>query len=102
MYCNCSLCRRIGARGHGATESNLRIKTGDAGLVLYQFNTMTAKHYFCSHCGIHPISRPGLDPSRWAFNVRCIEAIDVSSLEVRSFDGENWELAAKALLEPRK
>jgi hypothetical protein len=93
--CNCSLCHRRGALWHGASEANLRVLSGEEELVLYQFNTMTAKHYFCRHCGIHPFIRPRLDPTRWAFNVRCIEGVNLSSLEVRSFDGEHWEEAAK-------
>jgi hypothetical protein len=58
---------------------------------------MTAKHYSCRHCGVHPFSRPRLDPSRWAVNVRCIDGLDVTSLRVMHFDGANWEEAARAL-----
>ena len=94
--CNCSICRRKGALWHPATESDLRVLTGEADLVLYQFKTKVAKHYFCRHCGIHPFVRPRLDPSRWAFNARCIADIDLSSLKVVPFDGQNWEVTAKA------
>jgi hypothetical protein len=96
VNCNCSLCRRRGALWHPASEANLRILTGEAELALYQFNTMRAKHYFCRHCGIHPFTRPRLDPTRWAVNVNCIDGLDLSSVEVRTFDGEHWEEAAKA------
>jgi len=44
MECSCSLCRRVGALWHGASDSSLRITAGDSELTLYQFNTMTAKH----------------------------------------------------------
>ena len=64
--------------------------------MLYQFNTKTAKHYFCRHCGIHPFIRPRLDPTCWAFNVRCIDAVDLAAIKVRPFDGQNWEATAKA------
>ena len=94
--CNCSSCRRKGALWHPATEADLRILTGEADLVLYQFNTKTAKHYFCKHCGIHPFIRPRLDPNRWAFNVRCVDGVDLASLRVRHFDGVNWEATAEA------
>jgi hypothetical protein len=96
VECNCSLCSRRGALWHGASESSLRILSGEEELTLYQFNTMTAKHYFCRVCGIHPFTRPRLDPTRWAVNVRCLDGVDVSSLPVRLFDGEHWEEAAKA------
>ena len=102
VECNCSICRRRGALWHGALESDLRILTGEADLALYQFGTNTAKHYFCKHCGIHPFVRPRLDPTRWAFNVLCVDGVDAKSLPVRHFDGENWEAAAQAFLRSPK
>jgi hypothetical protein len=97
MECSCSLCRRVGALWHGASNASLRITSGENELNLYQFNTMTAKHYSCRRCGIHPFCRPRLDPTRWAVNVRCIDGVDLGSLFVRKFDGANWEAAAQAL-----
>ena len=100
--CNCSICRRRGALWHPASEADLRILSGEADLALYEFNTKTAKHYFCRHCGIHPFIRPRLDPSSWAVNVRCIDGVDLASLAVVPFDGADWEAAAAALLGRRK
>ena len=97
VECNCSICYMRGALWHPATEADLRILTGEGDLTLYQFNTKTAKHYFCKHCGIHPFVRPRLDPGRWAFNVRCVDGLDVAALKVMPFDGQNWEASAKAL-----
>ena len=97
MECNCSLCRRKGALWHGASDTALRIVAGEAELTLYQFGTMTAKHYSCRHCGVSPLTRPRLDPTRWAVNLRCIDGLDLSSLAIRKFDGEHWEEAAKAI-----
>ena len=102
MDCNCSICRRCGALWHGTSDANLRITGSEEHLQLYQFGTMTAKHYFCRHCGVHPFVRPRLDPSRWAVNVRCIDSVDLTSLEVRPFDGENWEAAAQAFVQGAK
>jgi hypothetical protein len=97
MECSCSLCRRVGALWHGASDTSLRITAGENELALYQFNTMAARHYHCRHCGVHPFSRPRLDPTRWAVNVRCLDGVQVSSLPLRQFDGANWERAAEAL-----
>lgn len=80
------------------SDPNLRIVTGEGDLVLYQFNTRTARHYFCRHCGVHPFIRPRIDPSRWAVNVRCLAGVDLSSLQMRPFDGANGEEATKAYL----
>ncbi|WP_076997465.1 GFA family protein [Variovorax sp. KK3] len=97
MECNCSLCRRKGALWHGASDRTLRIVSGEEDLTLYQFGTLTAKHYACRHCGISTFTRPRLDPTRWAVNLRCIDGLDLSSLKIQQFDGENWEQAAEAL-----
>jgi len=97
MECNCSLCRRKGALWHGASDKSLRIASGEEDLTLYQFGSMTAKHYSCRHCGISTFTRPRLDPTRWAVNLRCIDALDLAALPVQTFDGQNWEEAAQAI-----
>lgn len=99
--CNCSICRRRGALWHGAPDSSLRVLSGESDLALYQFNTKTAKHYFCRHCGIHPFARPRIAPDHWVVNVRCIDDINLASLKVQQFDGEHWEEAARAFRERR-
>jgi len=96
MDCNCSLCRRKGALWHGASDASLRILSGEDDLTLYQFGTHTAKHYTCRHCGISTFTRPRLDPSRWAVNLRCVDAVDLASLTIVPFDGAHWEEAASA------
>jgi hypothetical protein len=101
MECNCTICRRRGAIWHGTVEPNLRILQGEEDLVLYQYHTNTAKHYFCRHCGIHPFGRPRLDPKLWVVNVRCIDSVDLRELEIGLFDGANWEEAAAAFMKSR-
>ncbi len=100
MYCNCSLCRRVGALWHGASDASFRILSGESELGEYRFNTGAARHFFCRHCGVHPFSHPRLDPTRWAVNVRSIPDLDLEALEVKQFDGENWEAAAQKLRAP--
>ena len=99
LECNCSYCRRAGALWLGVAEKDLEILGGGENLALYQFGTRTAQHYFCRHCGIAPFSRPRLDPTRWAANLRCLEDLDLSALTLRRFDGDNWEQAAQAFQE---
>jgi hypothetical protein len=92
--CNCSLCRRKGALYQKAEVEQFRILSGEDALTTYRFNTGAATHYFCRYCGIHPFHRPRLAPERWSVNVRCLDDVDLSALEVRPFDGQNWEAAA--------
>ncbi|MDP2380013.1 MAG: GFA family protein, partial [Pseudohongiella sp.] len=51
--CDCSICRRKGAVVASVKLDQIEIIKGAELLTLYQFNTHTAKHYFCSRCGIY-------------------------------------------------
>src|SRR5690606_27550198 len=52
-HCDCSICRRKGAVVASIALSGLKIVKGHDVLKVYQFNTQTAKHFFCSVCGIY-------------------------------------------------
>jgi len=94
--CNCSLCARKGALYVPVREIEaVRILAGESELGVYQFNTRTATHYFCRHCGIHPFHRRRVAPERWSVNARCLDDFErLQALPVRHFDGQNWEQAA--------
>ena len=47
--CDCSMCRRRGAIAASVPLSGINILKGSEALKLYQFNTKTAKHYFCNN-----------------------------------------------------
>ena len=51
--CNCSICSRRNAVVASVAIDNLKVVKGSAELKEYTFNTHTAKHYFCSICGIY-------------------------------------------------
>ena len=73
--CNCSLCRRKGALMTPTfAAGELKILSGEDSLTLYRFNTRTAKHYFCKHCGIYPFHQTRKDPQLWRVNIDCLEA----------------------------
>lgn len=74
--CDCSMCRRRGAITASVPLSGINILKGEADLVLYQFNTMTAKHYFCSKCGIYTHHQRRSNPEQYGFNVACLEGIN--------------------------
>ena len=95
--CNCSLCRRRGSLHHRVAPENFRLLAGADDLTLYGFGTHTAKHWFCRHCGIHPFSNPRAAPDLWAVNLHCLDdaEADLAAIEIRAFDGRNWEDAMK-------
>ena len=86
--CNCSICRRKGAIVAAVPLSGLRVVRGAELLTLYQFNTMTAKHYFCSKCGIYTHHVRRSNPSEYSYNVGCLEGVDPFELgRVSTYDG---------------
>lgn len=88
--CDCSLCRRRGAIVASVPLSGIRIVNGQDALNLYQFNTKTAKHYFCCHCGVYTHHQRRSDPSQYGFNVACLEGINPLTIDrVPTYDGVN-------------
>jgi hypothetical protein len=88
--CNCSMCRRRGAIVASVPLSHLKIDLGEESLTTYQFNTKTAKQYFCSRCGIYTHHQRRSDPSLYAINIACLEGVDPFVLaRVPVYDGED-------------
>jgi len=74
--CDCSICRRKGAIVASVPLSGIRIVRGQEVLKLYRFNTMTAKHYFCSVCGIYTHHQRRSNPEQYGYNVGCLEGVN--------------------------
>jgi hypothetical protein len=88
--CNCSICRRKGAIVASVPLAGIRIVKGHDVLKLYEFNTRTAKHYFCSNCGIYTHHQRRWNPQEYGYNVGCLEGIDPFELgDVPTSDGVN-------------
>lgn len=88
--CSCSFCRMRGAIASAVPLQGLRILKGQDKLTLYQWNTRTAKHYFCSVCGIYTHHQRRSNPSQFSFNVACLEGVNPYELgEVTVIDGIN-------------
>lgn len=88
--CDCSMCRRKGAIMASIPLSGIKIIKGEDVLRLYQFNTKTAKHYFCSICGIYTHHQRRSDPEQYGFNVGCLEGVNPFLIEnIPTNDGVN-------------
>ena len=86
--CDCSMCRRKGAIMATVALSGIRIVKGEDVLRLYQFNTMTAKHYFCSVCGIYTHHQRRSRPEQYGYNVGCLEGVNPFDLgDIPTNDG---------------
>ena len=88
--CDCSLCRRRGAIAASVPLSGINIIKGEDTLRQYQFNTKTAKHFFCSVCGIYTHHRRRSNPTQYGFNVACLEGINPLNVkDIPVYDGVN-------------
>ena len=95
--CNCSICTKKGFLHLIVEPEQFRLLTPADAVTLYQFNTKTAKHYFCPVCGIHSYYIPRSHPDKIDVNVRCLEGVDLQRLTVRSFNGREWEKSRHTL-----
>ena len=91
--CNCSICTKKGFLHLIVPPDRFELISGQEALTTYRFNTQTAQHTFCSHCGIHPFYVPRSDPDKIDVNVRCLDDIDLAAISVKQFDGKHWEAA---------
>jgi hypothetical protein len=97
LECNCSICRRAGYLHLIVPRERFRLLSGENSLTDYRFNTGVARHLFCSHCGIKSFYIPRSHPEGYSVNVRCLEPDTIEQLELRSFDGANWEQNVAAI-----
>jgi hypothetical protein len=88
--CDCSMCRRRGTIVASVALSGIKVVQGEEFLKLYQFNTNTAKHYFCSRCGIYTHHRRRSKPTQYGYNVGCLEGVNPFALgAIPTYDGVN-------------
>ena len=77
-------------------SNDLKIVKGKELLKSYQFHTKTAKHYFCSVCGIYTFHKPRTNPNVRTINVACLENVNPFDLQdISTKDGVNHPLDKK-------
>jgi len=100
--CNCSMCSRFGYLHLIVPADRFRLVKGRDALTTYTFNTGTAKHHFCSICGIKSFYVPRSKPDGFSVNVRCLDDGAVRVTRIVMFDGEHWEEAMAKLAAARE
>jgi hypothetical protein len=95
--CNCSVCSKAGFLHLIVPADRFVLISGRDDLTTYTFNTGTAKHTFCSHCGVKSFYIPRSHPDGVSVNVRCLDSGTVVSMNVKPFDGSNWESSRSTL-----
>ncbi len=91
VHCNCSICSMTGFLHMFVDRDALTLTSDKSALNNYQFNTRTASHYFCNRCGVKSFYIPRSHPDGYSVNVHCLKPDTINSLEIKEFDGSNWE-----------
>jgi hypothetical protein len=91
--CTCSICRKSGYLHLIVPARRFRLLSGKDKLTTYTFNTGTAKHRFCSICGVKSFYVPRSKPDGFSVNVRCLDEGQVRVTGIALFDGRHWEEA---------
>jgi hypothetical protein len=91
ITCNCSMCGRSGTMLRFVPFSAFKLLSGADELTDYRFNTQVINHQFCRVCGIKSFaSGKGPDGADTrAINVRCLDGVDLATIETRQFDGKS-------------
>jgi hypothetical protein len=72
-------------------RSRFHLLQGADELTEYKFNTGTARHLFCSRCGVKSFYVPRSNPDGYSVNVRCLEPGTIEHIEVQLFDDNDRE-----------
>jgi len=89
--CNCSICSKSGYLHLVVPAARFKLLSGGDSLSTYTFNTRTAKHLFCSVCGIKSFYVPRSHPDGFSVNARCLDPGTVQEMSVRQTNGREWE-----------
>ena len=94
--CNCSICKKSGYLHLSVAREAFTLLQGEDNLTTYRYNTGIAEHYFCKTCGIKSFYVPRSRPDGFSINVRCLDEDTIESVQVKEFDGANWEASMAA------
>ncbi len=89
--CNCSICSKSGYLHLIVPAERFTLLSGREALTTYTFNTGTARHLFCSICGIKSFYVPRSHPDGFSVNARCLDPATVEDMTVTPFNGREWE-----------
>ena len=98
--CDCSICRMSAYQHLIVPRARFRLLKGADSLTEYRFNTGTARHLFCRHCGVKSFYVPRSNPDGYSVNVRCLDPATIESIEVELFDDRD-RAAAEARIRDR-
>ena len=89
--CNCSICRMSGYLHLIVPRARFRLLRGAEVLSEYRFNTGSARHLFCSRCGVKSFYVPRSNPDGYTVNLRCLDQSTLAEVTIEPFDDRDRE-----------
>jgi len=92
--CNCSVCRRYGARWAYCSARSVTFNFAPTAVKAYSWGDRCIDFVHCRTCGCltHYVSRDGDADGRMAVNARMLDPTITAGLRVRMFDGaDSWK-----------
>ena len=90
IACNCSICSTRGYLLNFVDPSTFKLLSGEGMLKDYLFNKQVIHHPFCTECGVTSFGWSKMGDKEVRFvNVRCLDGVDPTTLELTPYDGRS-------------
>nr|XP_053650934.1 myosin-G heavy chain-like [Cherax quadricarinatus] len=87
--CNCSICLKKQNKHFLVPSSSFKLLSGHDCLTTYSFNTHTAKHTFCSVCGVQSFHIPSSPPDSYGVAPHCLDDGAIKKVTYKKVDGKS-------------
>jgi len=89
--CNCSICSRAGYLHWYVEPGQVKLLTERQSMTSYVWRKLSGFHHFCPVCGVAVLrSMVSLSQTRrLSVNARCVEGVDLTALEIETYDGKH-------------
>jgi hypothetical protein len=85
------MCSKSGYLHLIVPAERFKLLSGKDALTTYTFNTGTARHLFCSVCGVKSFYVPRSHPDGFSVNARCLHDGTIESMSIEQTNGREWE-----------
>lgn len=92
--CNCSICRRYGAKWAYYTQGSAKVSYAPGKARAYTWGEKTIEFYHCDNCGCltHYETLDKSENARLVVNARMMSPGDIEGIKVKLFDGaDTWK-----------
>ncbi|MBY9065835.1 GFA family protein [Hyphomonas sp. WL0036] len=92
IECNCSHCDKKGFVLAFIPKQDFSLVSGEGAYTTYHFNRGAIDHNFCTTCGVQAFGfGKGPDGTEMAaINLRCVDGIDRSALNIQQVNGKDY------------